>query len=254
MNRKNFLRESVFPSEPTLFPKKSLYISSCSKTGHPYLYDQIKSTDLRELCYENMHLIDVNNVTSDNEWPIIQPYVGRTDFEVVAFNKRHHLPTTTSSLACHFFICDYLFDSALLYHIEKTTYTLRPFSILFAPDYSQFVDKGYKSINIINIMKNRVTTAHWQRIGRSVIPVVGWGNVDSFEYCLEGLPNDSILAVCGVGHSFSLAARNLFLYGLRRTEEQLQPRKFLIYGPQEDLPGIHTPVQFIEDNITKNFR
>lgn len=64
----------------------------------------------------------------------------------------------------------------------------------------------------------------------------------------------SVLAVCGTGHETSNACRMLWEYGMRRMEEELAPTTIIVYGREVEVPGLHTPIMFIPDHITKHLR
>lgn len=100
----------------------------------------------------------------------------------------------------------------------------------------------------------RFVGSYWQHCGFDVLPTASWGNADSFNYCFEGLPEQSVIAVCGVGHHKSRAHHELWKEGLRELERQKHPTGIVIYGEEENVEGIHTPMHFLETFINKKFR
>lgn len=105
-------------------------------------------------------------------------------------------------------------------------------------------------MNKHNIFLSRFAGAFWQQCGLNVIPTASWSNADSFEYCFEGLPKNSIIGVCGTGVKWCSAAYRLWQYGMRALEETLTPTAIIVYGSNLEVPGLHTPLYFIQDNIS----
>ena len=62
----------------------------------------------------------------------------------------------------------------------------------------------------------RFRDAIWCMCGYNVIPTASWGNADSFKYCYEGLPENSIIAVGGMGHHHCRAAESLWHFISKR--------------------------------------
>jgi hypothetical protein len=73
--------------------------------------------------------------------------------------------------------------------------------------------------------------AYWQVQGVNIYPNVTWSLPDSYEYCIEGLPQNSIIAINSTGvpkYDFSKA---LWLKGYNYVVERLKPTLILRYGP-----------------------
>ncbi len=126
--------------------------------------------------------------------------------------------------------------------------------LLVAPDYSLFINPDFDSLNRNQIRKSRLVTAFWQSCGLQVVPLASWGNVDSFRYCFDGLPQNSVIALSAVCCKKSLKAWNLWKYAVMTLCEKLNPTRLLIYGdPEMDVP-IEVPVTFIPDFIHTKLR
>lgn len=137
--------------------------------------------------------------------------------------------------------------------LEKSVFELSKFDAAFAPDFSMWLDLP-DFFNKESVFKNRFDTAYMQLCGLPTIPVASWGNADSFSYCFKGLPQNSVIAVCGLGHLRNKACDALWHFAIRELERQLHPTLILVYGPEVPMPGVKTPVRFITDFITKRFR
>lgn len=234
-----------------LFSKKDMYIMSCSDSGMNRVMMSLTTAKRRKLKTGNLHLTKGMKFTQTNGFPILDAYTGPTDFTSYPYTMHHKLDGKNQAL--HFFLDDYKFEEATGKKLEQTTYRLARFDYLFTPDYSLYVDAPIH-FNKDNIFKSRFAGAYWQNCGFHVIPTVSWGNVNSFVYAFEGLPQQSVLATCGVGYQHCHASKTLWEYAIQRIEAELSPIELIIYGKPTDIPGIHTPIKFIPDYISTHLR
>ena len=235
-----------------LFTKKQLYLMECQKREFNKLPKRNNSARERMLTFNNMHLTAGMTFTPTHHFPILEPYTGSVDFEVYAYSRRKGLSGENQAL--HFFAYDCMFDNAVWRNLESTTYNMRNFDYLFTPDYSLYVDEQLTHQNIEFTYRTRFAGAYWQQCGFNVIPPASWGNANSFSYSLEGLPTGSVLAVCGTGNKRCASSFELWKYAIRRIEAELLPIVILVYGEPVEVSGIHTPLKFIPDHISKTFR
>lgn len=219
----------------------------------PEIAKKIIKKDLMQFSYvkqrkaktNNMHL-SLNIEKNDNGIPIVKPYNGSIPDIVVPYTCRGN----AKNVGLHFFVDDYRFESLWNNLEHKTKNVISKYQYVFAPDYSCFVDEG-KVGNLIGIYKNRFITAYWQQYGIKVIPVASWGNADSFSYCFEGLPRNSIIAVGSVAVSSCKASIALWQYGIKQLENQLAPTKILVYGKKIEVPNLSTNIYYYPDYLTK---
>lgn len=80
-----------------------------------------------------------------------------------------------------------------------------------------------------------------------LFPTASWGSLNSFEYCFDGLPMNSVVAVCGMGNRKNINSYNQWCYGLRRLEEEKSPTLIMVYGEDIQVTGLHTPIKFGND-------
>ena len=235
-----------------LFSKKELYLMECQRREFHQMQKKKRYNTVRMQTFNNMHLAKDMKFTSMHGFPVLHAYTGNTDFEVFPYAKRKGLNGRNQAL--QFFTYDCNFDNAVWKNLETTTYNIREFDYLFTPDYSLYVDENLTHQNIEFTYRTRFVGAYWQNCGFNVIPTVSWGNANSFSYAFEGLPSHSVLATCGIGHNHCSSSRQLWEYAIRLIETELSPIAILICGEEVEVPGIHTPLRFIPDYITKHFR
>lgn len=237
---------------PSLFSSKEQYQLDHTNRGKSKLIAQLSQTEQRKLTVDNMHLSVGMKFTSENEFPVLQPYNGDSNFEMCAYTNRKQ--SNGKDTALHFFLDDYKFCK-IWDNLELITGNIQKFAYVFAPDYSLYVDAPSKQMNIQNVYRSRFIAAYWQKCGLQVIPVASWGNSNSLKYCFEGLPEKSIIAVCGIGHSFCQAADILWHHAVKQLIAQKQPTRLIVYGGKypDNLSSL-LPVTYRPDHITKNFR
>lgn len=135
--------------------------------------------------------------------------------------------------------------------LQSYTQNVSRYNIVIAPDNSLYLDQS-AALNIYQVYQNRAVTAYWQNIGIHVIPTVTWGNADSFDFCLDALPQNSILAIGGLGTKCSKALIELWKYGIKQTIDKLHPTALILYGApvKLDLP---VDAHYVEDYIHVKF-
>ncbi len=239
--------------ELSLFTPREEYFATHDKDGVSYAIKKLPKTEQLKRKVDNLHLLEGITITNSFQMPKVDAYNGTTDFEMVSYNKRNTV--TTSTKAIHFFMNDYQFITPTWENVEKTTYTLvEEDSIVFAPDFSLYVDVPMP-VNTTNIYRSRLVAAYWQKCGLRVIPTASWGDVNSFKYCFDGLPQHSVIAVCGIGHEHHRSANKLWHMAMHEMERQISPTKLIVYGGKKpDATQFDAEIIYFEDFITTHFR
>lgn len=228
-----------------LFSAEDQYFIDHSQEGLNYSLLK-KSIHAKEIArYENMHLMDELACAYDGLFPQLLPFTGNCNFELHRFDKRKKLQG--KGQAIHMFMDDYKFR-AIWTKPERTIASLMKFDVIFTPDFSLYVDVP-EMLNIIATFKTRTIGALLQTYGKNVIPTFSWGNVNSFRYCLKGLPTGSVLATCGIGNMHTKSAFTLWCYGMRKVEEELSPKLIFVYGDPVEIPGFSTELRFIQSKF-----
>lgn len=95
-----------------------------------------------------------------------------------------------------------------------------------SPDFSTYVDFP-KALQIYNHYRKHWIGAYLQMHGVHVIPTISWSTPDSFEWCFDGEPKESTVAVSSVG---SMNVLDNFLEGYNAMLDTLHPSKIIFYG------------------------
>lgn len=140
----------------------------------------------------------------------------------------------------HFYYDDYKFMSAWR-DPNKYVDRLREFKAVVSPDFSLYTDFP-RALQILSCYRRQWCGAYWQTLGIDVIPDVVWGDEDSYEFCFDGIPKGSTVAVSTVGvarnEDWNGKEDNLFLKGYNEMLKRLEPTTIILYGAMlEGLEG-----------------
>lgn len=133
----------------------------------------------------------------------------------------------------HFYIDDQKFDgkqSSIWLYPEKALEIIRHYSGIIAPDFSTYADfpEPLKRWNFFRMN----AFGYW--IGLQGIPVISnlrWGTEETWSYCFDGNPTNSILAIGSVASGIRLVInRRRFEEGLFKAVETLNPHTIIVYG------------------------
>lgn len=160
--------------------------------------------------------------------PDLQP----TNFvpsSLAAWNMpRHREHAAKTGGALHFFIDDYRFETVWS-SPERLLERALAVGASLTPDFSVYRDIPRAS-QIWNTYRSRWAGAFWQYHGVEVIPTVGWGAPDTFDFCFDGIPQRSIVAVSDVGMKNSEVDKALFRIGMCELVNRTNPFLILSYG------------------------
>lgn len=127
---------------------------------------------------------------------------------------------------------DYKFDGirGIWHEYKFVLKVLRHFAGAISPDFSTNQDFP-ESIKIYATYRMRAYGYWLGREGIEIINNVRWGTEETFDYCFEGIPKNSIVAIGTVGGGpRKLIDRNRFEIGLFKMVEVLKPHTILVYG------------------------
>lgn len=132
----------------------------------------------------------------------------------------------------NWYVDDYKFDGVRgIWHDYKNTLAiLRHFAGAITPDFSTYQDFP-EAIKLYATYRMRLYGYWLGKQGISVINNVRWGTEETFDYCFEGIPKESIVSIGTVGGGpRKLVNRNRFETGLYKMVEVLKPHTILVYG------------------------
>lgn len=146
--------------------------------------------------------------------------------KMIGFNKM--MTSTEYDSTIHFFIDDYQFEriwnNPQLY-FDKTA----QFAAVLTPDFSLYMDMPY-AMKIWNVYRSRLIGQMCQDYGIRVIPTLSWAEEETFEFCFDGLPQNSTVAISTVGVMRSKEAKEIFYKGCNEFMRRLKPKNIINYG------------------------
>ena len=137
------------------------------------------------------------------------------------------------SKGVHFYVDDYQFQR-VWNDPNRYMRLLSEFGAVTTPDFSQYTDMPV-SMRLYNHYRKHWLGAYWQMHGLTVIPTICWSDPESYEWCFDGEPENSIISISSVGTQKHRESKELFAQGLREAIKRLNPSEILWYGkvPEE---------------------
>lgn len=131
------------------------------------------------------------------------------------------------NIGVHFFLHDYQFERVWKYP-DRYVECLKKFAFVLSPQFSTYEDMP-KCLKIYNVYRNRWCGRYWQEHGIKVIPTFAWGGDYDFEWCFDGLPKHSTIAVSTMGDGRWGNHKGLFTLW-ETLQYELKPKTVLLYG------------------------
>lgn len=133
----------------------------------------------------------------------------------------------------HFYIDDQKFDgkqSSIWLYPQKALDIIKHFEGIITPDFSTYVDFP-DPIKRYNTYRMRAFGTWIANSGIKVINNVRWGTSETWNYCFDGIPINSIVSIGTIsGGPRKHINRRRFETGLFKMVEVLKPHTILIYG------------------------
>lgn len=172
------------------------------------------------------------------------PQVGRW----IEFDYCRRVRHDKDRIGVHFFEDDYKFERAWT-SPNRYAAQLKPFGAVLGPDFSMYMDFP-DAVSIYNHYRNNWLASFWQTCYNiDVIPTVLWGEERTWDWCFDGYPKNSIVAVSNVGLVRKPEVKKMFHAGYEEMLRRLDPSLVLVFSRNaEKLPG---NVQYIPWSIHK---
>lgn len=207
---------------------------------------------------------DVNNYIKMPEyWELTEQYgIPKLDgiklknppktIELTAFNEAYKVPSAERKKTnIHFFLGDYLFERTWSKLIQTAEF-LEQYKLVLSPDFSLYTDMP-KALQLFNRYKKMYISKFWQDMGIKVVPVACWSDELSFEFCFEGMPKNSLIAISSVGVMKNKENRHAFELGYAKMIETLEPKQILWYGKEHECIDNSIPHILCEPDYNKGF-
>ena len=154
--------------------------------------------------------------------------------EVVKFSDRKKI-NEPEHYALHFFLDDYRCE-CFWKDAERYFDSMRNFQAIISTDYSMFPEM-LEGQRIWNCTRNRVMAYYLQKNEFNVIPVASWCNMKDFDWCFDGLPEESSIAVSSNGCLRNPYGLKIFIIGFEELQKRKRPSNIILYG--REMPEIN---------------
>lgn len=188
----------------------------------------------RERTFQQYNLDMPECEYTESGFPILLP-CNISPSTVVSFNDAVGGVTNENGLV-HFFLDDYRFERVWRYP-QRYLDAIRRNGAAATPDFSMYSDMPLPMQQWNHYRSLRVG-AYWQTMGLCVIPTLQWSDDRSYDFCFEGVPEESTVAVSAVGCCRGAHERLLWSRGMNEAINRLHPKKVILYGsvPDFDFP------------------
>jgi len=132
----------------------------------------------------------------------------------------------------HCYVDDYKFER-IWRMPHKYLPLMQAYGGAITPDFSVYREMPLMQ-QAYNIYRSRAVGYWWSRNGVKVIPNARWGDKRTYDFCFDGLPNNSVIAVGTHGCVKSCDDRRYFVEGFMKMLEVISPKTVLVYGSASD--------------------
>ena len=175
---------------------------------------------------------------TDKGFPILEPLqslsIPRRGLRTLPFN--YALSNKDKDYFVHFYIQDYLFNR-IWNNPQRYIDVLKYYKGIVMPDFSLYTDMP-DPLQRFNHYRNLWFARICQIQGITVIPSLNWSTQDSLEWCLEGMPMNSIVMLSSVGCLKNPEVFSNFTDCFRYVEKRLNPSHILIRCPEKSYEKI----------------
>ena len=147
--------------------------------------------------------------------------------DVIGFNERKGVSDPENHWI-DFFIDDALFEN-FWNHPEMSFDSLKRYEGVVTTDYSMHPEL-LPGQNIWNCTRNRVMAYYLQINGFEVVPVATWCEESDFEWCFDGLPEESTIVISSNGCMSSPYGKRIFFRGIEELQARKSPSHIVVCG------------------------
>lgn len=184
-------------------------------------------------------------VENQTKVPIIEQYdVTELPTEILAFHEAMRSTQTNFDAIVHFYEDDRLF-MRLFRNPDKYIPKLKQYKYVISPDMSQYIEMPYFS-RYANNCHNKAMAQYLQRHGVNIIANVTWSLPDSYDYCFEGIPENTVIAIGSNGVNAHSDSKYLWYRGYEEAIRRLNPTRIIRYG--QKMPDEREDISIYFDN------
>jgi hypothetical protein len=211
---------------------------------------QIIVESLQNLGPLHLYLCRGLDFTSQNQCPIVHPYLGVIPEIMQSVHRLIRKPDSYLEQCCGtFFTTDSNFERFWTYPYKYLGF-LQKLQCVLSTDFSLFSNM-LQMQKFWNSFRNKLLSAFYQRNGIPLIPAPSWGDLKYIELYMEGWPKNSIIAINSTGVGRDKRSRHIWLDGYYAMLDILKPLFILRYGCM--IEGEKTEIsRFYQNNNKQN--
>ena len=201
----------------------------------PFEYDETSTTNsiieesVQTIGPLHLHLCRGLNFTSQNQYPIVQPYIGIIPEIMQSVHRLIRKPDSYLEQCCgSFFTIDSNFERFWTYPYRYLNF-LRKLQCVLSTDFSIYTNM-LQMQKLWNSFRNKLMSAFYQHNGIPVVPAPSWGDLKYIELYMEGWPKNSMIAINSTGIGRDRRSRHIWLDGYYAMLDLLKPIFILRYG------------------------
>lgn len=168
-------------------------------------------------------------LTSKYQQPILHAYTGAPPNIIRAVSRTKE---KERFYTCgHFYIEDAKIER-YWNNLSKYESQFAQFRVLIAPNLS-CTEQMPLEAKRWNMFRNKLMAAWLQSRGINVIPDIMWWENADMEWCLDGIPKYSVIAINSTGLRLNKHSKQIWLEGYKQAVEILEPTMILRYGAKQ---------------------
>ncbi len=174
----------------------------------------------------NLHEINLDRLAGTFDMPQLEPCTFIPS-DLICF-KYIKVDDGRTDAGVHFYTDDYQFERAWNDPHGYDT-LLAQYQCVLTPDFSLYIDMPL-AVQLWNVYRSRVLGYTWSCAGLTVLPSVRWGERRTFDFCFDGLPEHSVIAVSTLGAMQDPEIREIWYDGAAEAKARLKPEHVVNYG------------------------
>lgn len=197
----------------------------------------------------NLDIVNIYDCSGFWELPTVRKETLVPD-DLIGFN--YVMNTDVSGYGVHFYVDDYQFER-VWNDPDKYIPYLKEAQCVLMPDFSLYMDMPLP-MKLWNVYRSRAMAHYWQRHGIRVLASLTWADQKSYDYCFEGIPEGSVVAVSTVGVKNDEGAMRVWKDGMDEAMRRIRPSAVLLYGGGIGYDFGDVPVHEYDNHVTKRMK
>lgn len=182
----------------------------------------------------NAFMVDGAEMSTPNDIPICYSTMQTPPKKIITYEEAKN--STDYDATVVFFKDDYKFDGSqkgIWSKPQECLNIVSKFAGVATPDFSTNLDFPYP-LSIFNTYRMRSCGFWFIKNGLNVVNTVRWGNSDTWSYCFDGIPKNSMVIICTHGCINNNSDKSRYKLGLSELVKRISPPTILVYGSAPD--------------------